>query len=150
MKIRQYVGKSLLFALGSGYEKIWRGFSSSLRKEEVNFLQAVILISMLFEEESEKPVTPSSLADALRTSRGNISHCISALEKGNFLKRAFDPKDARRYQLTLRPEGRRTALRLMKIIDQTESFFEKKFGEKSVQDTIDSISAFEKAYSESL
>jgi len=149
MKIRQYVGKSLLFAICSSYEKIWREFNTTLRKEEVNFLQAVILISMMLEERSEKAITPSSLATVLRTSRGNISHCITALDKRGFLKRAFDPSDARRYRLVLKPEGRRAALRLMKTIDQTESFFEKKFGEKNVQDTIDSISAFEEAYTAS-
>lgn len=147
MKIRQYVRNSLLFAIGSSYEKIWRGFNSSLRKEEVNFLQAVILISMMLEEPGEKALTPSSLADALRTSRGNISHCVSALEKRGFLKRALAPEDARRYRLVLKPEGRRAALRLMKIIDHTENFFEKRFGEKGVQNTIDSMSAFERAYS---
>jgi hypothetical protein len=52
MKIRQYVRKSLLFAIGSSYEKIWREFNSSLGKEDVNFLQSVILISMLFDEQA--------------------------------------------------------------------------------------------------
>jgi DNA-binding MarR family transcriptional regulator len=146
MKIRQYVRKSLLFAICTSYEKIWRDFNASLRKEQINFLQAVILISMMFEEQNKKVVTPSALADALRTSRGNVSHCISALEKRGFLKRSFDPDDARRYRLLIKPDGRKTALRLMKVIDQTENFFEKRFGEKHVQDTIDSISAFEKAY----
>jgi hypothetical protein len=35
----------------------------------------------------------------------------------------------------------------MKVIDQTENFFEKRFGEKKIQETIDLMAAFETAYS---
>ena len=150
LKIQQYVSKSLIFAIGTSYDAIWRDFSKRLRKENCGFLHAVILISLVFEEDRGQAVTPSQLAQTFKTSRGNISHCISYLEKKQFLRRALDPQDARSYRLTLTPPGRRTAMRLVKVIDDLEGFFESKFGASEILSAVALISGFERAYRERL
>lgn len=144
MKIQQYVRNSLILAIGSNYDTVWRDLNSKLKKENCNLLQAVILISIFFEQTDS--VTPSDLAAIFRTSRGNVSHCISHLEKRGFMKRSLDEKDARSYRLILKPEGKKVALRLIKIIDDLESHFERQLGKQAVQTTIDNMNAIEVAY----
>ncbi len=137
MKIQKYVEKSLLFAIGTSYDAIWRNLNTQLKKEECNFLQAMILISLFFEE--SETVTPSRLADTFYTSRGNLSHCVTYLEKRGWVKRQLDEKDARSYQVILKPEGRKVATRLIKVIDRIEDFFEDSFGKQPLSSTITSL-----------
>src|SRR5215210_7360580 len=121
MKIQQYINSSLILAIGSNYDTVWRDLNAQLKQEHCNLLQAVILISIFFEQ-SER-VTPSELAAIFRTTRGNVSHCISHLERRGFLKRVLDQQDARSYRLVIRPEGKKTAVRLIKIIHDLENHF---------------------------
>ena len=144
MKITQYVNNSLLLAIGSGYDTVWRDLNLRLKKEDCNLLQALILISIFFEQSDA--VNPSGLAEIFRTTRGNISHCVSHLERRGFLKRALDEGDARRYRLLIKPEGRKTALRLMRVIDELENYFEKQLGKQGVQSTIENITTISAAY----
>ncbi|MEW6055348.1 MAG: MarR family transcriptional regulator [Bdellovibrionota bacterium] len=137
MKIEQYIKRSLLLAIGSSYDSVWRDLNSKLQKEDCNLLQAVILISIFFEP--SETVTPSNLAAIFRTTRGNVSHCISHLERKGFVKRQLDQGDARKYRLALKLEGKRAALRLMKTIDSFEDYFEDQLGKQSVSKLIESL-----------
>lgn len=144
MKIQQYVSNSLILAIGSNYDTVWRDLNLRLKKERCNLLQAVILISIFFEE--RETVTPSRLAQCFRTSRGNISHSVSHLEREGFLKRTLDAGDARSYKLVLKPEGKKAALRLIRIMDDLEGYFERQLGTQAVQATITSMNAVQAAY----
>jgi DNA-binding MarR family transcriptional regulator len=144
MKIKNYVQNSLLLAIGTSYDTIWRDLNFKLKEENCNLLQAVILISLFFEESDS--VTPSVLADIFHTTRGNVSHCISHLEKRGWIKRQLDEKDARSYRLILKAEGKKAATRLIKIIDEIETFFENDFGKQNVRSTISSLWRIEEAY----
>jgi DNA-binding MarR family transcriptional regulator len=137
MKIKQYIQRSLLLAIGTSYDTVWKELNTRLRKEECNLLQAIILISIFFEP--SETVTPSTLAEIFRTTRGNISHCLSHLEKKGFIKRQLDSSDARKYRLTLTPEGKKLALKLMKMIDAFEDTFEKRIGKQNVHKLIETL-----------
>ena len=82
-------------------------------------------------------MTPSTLAEIFRTTRGNISHCLSHLEKKGFISRLLDRSDARKYRLLLTPEGKKLALKLMKMIDGFEDLFEKRIGKQKVTSLIE-------------
>jgi DNA-binding MarR family transcriptional regulator len=144
MKIKSYVQNSLLLAIGTSYDTIWRDLNFKLKKEDCNLLQAVILISLFFEESDS--VTPSVLAEIFHTTRGNVSHCISHLEKRGWIKRQLDEKDARSYRLILKAEGKKAATRLIKIIDDIETFFEIDFGKQNVRNTISALWRIEETY----
>lgn len=147
MKIKNYVQNSLLLAIGTSYDTVWRDLNYKLRAESCNFLQAVILISIFFEDSGA--VTPSALAEIFHTTRGNVSHCISHLEKQGWIKRQLDDNDARSYRLVLKAEGKKTATRLIKIIDGIESFFEEDLGKQNVQDAIKTLWKVEESYHKS-
>ena len=144
LKINQYVEKSLLFAIGSSYATIWRKLNVQLKSEQCNLLQAVILISVFFEKSSQ--VTPSMLARSFHTSPGNVSHCISHLEKKGFLKRSLSEYDARSYELHIKPEGKKVAVRLIKMIDECEQFFECHTGKQKLAQMVDQLYEIETAY----
>lgn len=144
MKIHQYVQNSLLLAINSGYGTIWRDLNSKLKDENCNLLQALILISIFFEP--AETVIPSKLAQVLNATRGNISHNISDLEKKGYLKRALDERDARSYRLVLQPEGKKTAVKLIKVVDELEKYFENRFGKETINEMIRCIGLLEVAY----
>ena len=144
MKIEKFVQNSLLLAIGSSYDTILRGLNSKLKQENCNLMQALILISLFFEKNDT--VSPSQLAEILGTTRGNISHGVSHLEKRRLLRRKLNEKDARSYQLILRPDGRRLAVKLIQTIDSVENYFEQKFGAQEVRGTVQRIARFRAAY----
>jgi DNA-binding MarR family transcriptional regulator len=80
-------------------------------EDDLSFAEGLILTAILFEE--PRPIKPSQLADTFGTTRGNISHSLSSLEGRGFLQRRIDPGDARAYQVTLRPSGKKCALRVV-------------------------------------
>jgi DNA-binding MarR family transcriptional regulator len=144
MQIQEYVGRSLLFAIAKSYDEIWRDFNSRLRREHCNFLEAMILISLFFEPQGR--ARPSKLASVFGTSRANLSHGITRLEKLGLLQRALVAGDARGYELRLKPEGKKVALRLIDSIDRLEKHFETEIGSKEVERTIVQISALPDIY----
>jgi DNA-binding MarR family transcriptional regulator len=134
MRIQEYVGRSLLFAIATSYDSIWRDFNARLRKERCNFLEGMILIALFFEPDAK--ARPSKLAFVFGTSRANLSHGITKLEKSGFLQRTLANGDARGYELRLKSEGRRVALRLIDSIDRLEEQFESDLGSKEVERVI--------------
>lgn len=126
MKISKYLEQSPVFAINAAYEALIPNFNKRLKKEEVNLLQGLVLTALFFEEAED--LTPSALAEILKTTRGNMSHILSYLEYRGWVKRKLDPQDARKFYIELRPEGRRKALGLIKIYDQIQSLFENELG----------------------
>ena len=101
-----------------------------LAPDRLSFLEGLTLAALFFE--SPRPVKPSQLAETFATTRGNVSHCISSLEARGLLKRRIDPEDARAYQLTLRPQGRRAALRVIAELDKLQKVFENEVGKAAL------------------
>jgi DNA-binding MarR family transcriptional regulator len=144
MKIEKFIDGSLILAIGANYDTVWRDLNAKLKDENCNLLQAIILISLFFEQSED--VTPSTLASVLGTTRGNVSHCVSHLERNGYLRRALNDDDARSYRLIMKPEGKKVAVRLIKIIDGLESYFEERLGKQIVQSTISTMTSIRQAY----
>jgi DNA-binding MarR family transcriptional regulator len=126
MKIEAFLKESPLFEITWAARKFEAHLAGQLCGEKVNFLEALILISLLLE----RPLTvgPSQLAETFATSRGNVSHCISSLEAKGLVGRAIDPKDARAYRLSVKPPGKKAAMQLISSLDRMQKQFEKTVG----------------------
>ena len=102
----------------------------ALLPDALSFLEGLVLAALFFE--SPAPVKPSQLAQSFDTTRGNISHCVSSLEAKGLLQRKIDANDARAYLLTLKPQGRRCALRVISAFDRLQKEFETKIGREDL------------------
>ena len=116
-----------------------------LATDGLSFLEGLVLAAMFFEVPS--PVKPSQLADTFGTTRGNVSHCISSLEAKGLLQRKIDPEDARAYQLTLKPHGKKCALRVISAFDKLQKEFEDEVGETVLSDMLKAIRKLEALFS---
>jgi DNA-binding MarR family transcriptional regulator len=126
MKIKKYLEQSPLFIIQLAYENIVSNLNRELKSENLNLLQAFVLTALFFEDRED--VTPSQLADLFQTTRGNISHIISHLEAYGWVKRSVNKSDARHFHLTLKAEGRKKTLNLIKIFDRIQDRFENEIG----------------------
>ena len=109
--------------------------------DDLGFMDGLVLAAMYFE--APRPIKPSQLADAFATTRGNISHAISSLEAKGLLQRKIDPSDARGYLLTLKPTGKRCALRVIAAFDKMQKGFEGEVGTTVLANALNVIRALE-------
>lgn len=144
MKIEAYLRQSPLFEISRAARKFESHLAQHLG-EGLGLLEALVLVSVFFE----KPltVTPSCLAEAFSTTRGNISHCISSLEAKGLLGRKIDPQDARAYRLLLKPAGKRLAMQLIRTLDRMQSGFERAVGTKELEAALKAVRQVEEACS---
>lgn len=145
MKIEKYLSASPIFAISVAHERIISDVNRRLGKEEVNILQGLILVALVFEESPE--VTPSMLAKEFQTSRANISHAISHLEYLGLVKRGVSASDARKLHISIKPEGKKKALRLIKFYDRLQDLFEESTGAQQCRKTVEGLRGFLSAYS---
>lgn len=92
----------------------------------LGFMEGLLIAAIFFE--APNPTKPSHLADTFATTRGNVSHVIASLEAKDLVQRKIDPSDARGYLLTLKPAGKKCALRVIAAFDRMQQGFEKKIG----------------------
>ncbi len=146
MKIETFLRQSPLFEISWAARQVEAHLTRQLGRGEVSFLEALVLVSIVFE----KPLTvsPSRLAEAFSTTRGNISHCISSLEAKGLLARRIDPQDARAYQLTLKPQGKKIAMHLVRALDHMQTCFEKNIGSEKLGTAIKVIRQVEQICSQ--
>lgn len=137
MKIKKYLQQSPIFALNDAYEMVIPKINRQMKSDRLNLLQGLVLTALLFEERSD--LNPSHLADIFQTSRGNMSHILSDLEYRGYVQRVVDEKDARRFKIELKPEGKKKALSLIKFYDQLQNLFEKNLGVQHCQKTVDGL-----------
>jgi len=112
-----------------------------LRDDGLSFLEGLTLAAVFFE--APKTIKPSQLAEAFGTTRGNVSHCVSSLEAKGFLQRRIDPEDARAYLLTLKPQGKRCALRVIAALDKLQREFEAEIGKAALGEMIRTLRKLE-------
>jgi DNA-binding MarR family transcriptional regulator len=115
-----------------------------LRSGNISFLEALVLVSILFEE--PKAIKPSELADTLGVTRGNISHCISTLEAKGMVRRRIDPADARAIHVSIRSEGRTHAMRVVRALDRLQKDFERHVGASELQAALSVIGKVERLF----
>jgi DNA-binding MarR family transcriptional regulator len=72
-----------------------------------------------------------------------VSHCVSSLEAKGLLQRKIDPEDARAFLLTLKPPGKRCALRVIAAFDKLQKEFEDEIGKTALSEMLKAIRKLE-------
>lgn len=122
MRIESFLRLSPVFQISVSARRLDRWLTRILRPEGVNFFEALMLAAIFFEK--KRGVKPSELATTLQTTRGHVSQCISSLEAKGLVRRRIDPEDARGFQLTLLPAGRKRAARVVGVLDRMQGQYE--------------------------
>jgi len=130
-----------MFAVNRAARRFESLTSQVLAPDGLGFLEGLVLAAMFFE--APRPVKPSQLAEAFGTTRGNVSHCVSSLEAKGFLQRRIDPEDARAYQLALKPQGKKCALRVIGAFDRLQKEFEQEIGKTALSEMLKAIRQLE-------
>jgi DNA-binding MarR family transcriptional regulator len=141
MRIDAFLRESPMFAVNRAARRFESHAAKVLAGDRLGFLEGLTLAAIFFE--SPQPVKPSLLAETFGTTRGNLSHCVSSLEAKGLLQRKIDPKDARAYQLSLKPQGKKCALRVISAFDRLQKEFENEVGKASLSDMLKAIRKLE-------
>ena len=141
MRIDVFLQESPMFAANRAARRFEALTAQVLGEDSLSFLEGLVLAAMFFE--APRAVKPSQLAETFGTTRGNVSHCVSSLEGRGLLQRKIDPEDARAYQLTLKPQGKRCALRVIGAFDKLQKEFEEEIGKKALSEMLKAIRKLE-------
>ena len=134
MRIDAYLRESPLFAVGRAARRLDAMACAALEADDLSLLEGLLLAALFFE--APRPVKPSQLAEAFETTRGHISQCLSSLEAKGLLQRQIDPSDARVFLLALKPQGKRTAQRVIAAFDRLQKAFEHTLGKSDLKETL--------------
>jgi DNA-binding MarR family transcriptional regulator len=75
-----------------------------------------------------------------------VSHCVASLEAKGLLQRKIDPTDARAYHLSLKPQGKKCALRVVSAFERLQRGFEREVGKPAMSEMLQSIRQLEAAF----
>jgi DNA-binding MarR family transcriptional regulator len=121
MRIESFLDQSPVFQAGRAARRMESAFNAVLKLEGLTLSESLMLAAIFLEK---KRVRPSELARTFDTTRGNVSHTVSALEAKRLIRRRIDPEDARGFLLELEPAGRKRAARVAAILDRLQSHLE--------------------------
>jgi DNA-binding MarR family transcriptional regulator len=141
MRIDAFLNESPMFAVNRAARRFESLAGQALGADSLNFLEGMVLAAMFFE--APRRVMPSQLAETFGTTRGNVSHCISSLEAKGLLQRKIDPEDARAYQLTLKPQGKKCAVRVIGVFDKLQKEFEREVGKTALGEMLKNLRKLE-------
>lgn len=108
-----------------------------LSGDKIGFLEALVLASLFFEAPCH--VKPSELASTFGVTRGSVSHCLTSLEAKGLVQRKIDAEDARVYLLSLKPQGKRCALRVIAALDRLQRAFEDELGKAALGEMLGAL-----------
>jgi DNA-binding MarR family transcriptional regulator len=137
MKINSYTQQSPIFLAYNFHNSIQSFYARSLKEHDVNFVQALILLTLYFEGKSK--ITPMSLVKNLSISKSSISQALSSLEQAGWLKRKMDEEDARSLSLVLTADGKKHANKLIPIFHGIERAIEGKLGKEKIKELCGSL-----------
>jgi DNA-binding MarR family transcriptional regulator len=141
MRIDAFLHESPMFAAKRAARRFESLANHAFAADSLNFLEGLVLAAMFFE--APEPVKPSRLAETFGTTRGNVSHCIFSLEAKGLLQRRISPDDARVYQLTLKPQGRKCAVRVIGAFDRLQKEFEQRIGKTALREMLQNLRKLE-------
>jgi len=141
MRIDAFLQQSPMFAVNRAARRFESLTTQVLAADGLGFLEGLILAAIFFE--APRPVKPSQLAEIFGTTRGNVSHSVSSLECNGLLMRKIDPEDARAYLLTLKPQGKRCAVRVIGVFDKLQNEFEQEIGKSALAEMLKSLRKLE-------
>ncbi len=123
-----------MFAVSRAAKRFEGLATRALAGDRLGFLEGLTLAALFFE--APRLVKPSQLAETFGTTRGNVSHCITSLEAKGLLQRRIDPEDARAYHLSLKPQGKRCAVRVIAAFDKLQREFEGEIGKNALAEML--------------
>jgi DNA-binding MarR family transcriptional regulator len=141
MRIDAFLRESPMFAVNRAARRFESLAGEVLKDDGLSFLEGLTLAAVFFE--SPKTIKPSQLAEAFGTTRGNVSHCVSSLEAKGLLQRKIDPDDARAYQLALKQQGKRCAMRVIAALDRLQREFEAEIGKGALGEMLKTLRRLE-------
>lgn len=141
MRIDAFLRESPMFAVNRAARRFESVAAQALAADNLGFLEGLVLAAMFFE--APRLVKPSQLAETFSTTRGNVSHCVSSLEAKGLLQRKIDPEDARVYLLTLKPHGKKCAMRVIGAFDKLQKEFEREIGKSILNDMLKALRKIE-------
>jgi DNA-binding MarR family transcriptional regulator len=141
MRIDAFLQESPMFAVSRASRRFESLAVRALSGDDLSFLEGLTLAALFFE--APRLVKPSHLAETFSTTRGTVSHCISSLEAKGLLQRKIDPEDARAYQLSLKPQGKKCALRVIATFDKLQKEFENEISKTALGEMLKSIRKLE-------
>ena len=141
MRIYAFLQESPMFTVSRAARRFEALGARALAGDDLGFLEGLVLAALFFE--APRLVKPSQLAETFGTTRGNVSHCISSLEAKGLLQRKIDPEDARAYQLALKPQGKRCAVRVIAILDKLQNEFESEIGKPALNEMLTALRKLE-------
>lgn len=137
MRIDAFLQQSPMFAVSRAARHLESAAARALADCGLGFFEALVLSGLFFE--APRQVKPSELAATFATTRGCVSHCVTSLEAKGLVQRSIDPTDARVFLLTLKPQGKRVALRAIAALDDLQKRFEDGMGKTALGETIGGI-----------
>ncbi len=141
MRIDAFLEQSPMFAVNRAARRFESLTAQVLAADNLSFLEGLVLAAMFFE--APRLIKPSQLAETFGTTRGNVSHCVSSLEAKELLQRKIDPEDARAYLLTLRPQGKKCAVRVIGVFDKLQKEFEHEIGKSTLAEMLKNMRKLE-------
>ena len=141
MRIDTFLNESPMFAVNRAARRFESLAAQVFTADNLNFLEGLVLAALFFE--AERTVKPSELAETFATTRGNISHCVSSLEAKGLLQRKIDPEDARAFLLTLKPQGKKCAVRVIGAFDKLQREFEQETGKTALGEMLKNLRRLE-------
>jgi DNA-binding MarR family transcriptional regulator len=141
MRISAFLHESPMFAVSRAARRFEALAARALADDDLSFLEGLTLAALFFE--APKLVKPSHLAETFGTTRGTVSHCLSSLEAKGYLQRKIDTEDARAFLLALKPQGKRTALRVISTFDRLQKEFESEIGKAALGEMLKAIRKLE-------
>ena len=144
MRIDAFLQESPMFAVSRAARRFEGLAARALAGDKLSFLEGLTLAALFFE--APRAVKPSQLAETFGTTRGNVSHCLSSLEAKGLLQRKIDPEDARAYLLSLKPQGKRCALRVIAALDKLQKEFEEEVGKSALSEMLKTVRKLESVF----
>lgn len=141
MRIEAFLRVSPMFTVKRAARRFDALAAQAFAADDLGFMEGLVLTAIFFE--APRPIKPSQLADTFEITRSNISHAVSSLEAKGLVQRKIDPSDARGYLLTLKPQGKKCALRMIAAFDKMQQRFEQKVGRTALANALDTIRALE-------
>jgi DNA-binding MarR family transcriptional regulator len=141
MRIDAFLRESPMFAVNRAARRFESLTAQVLAADNLGFLEGLVLAAVFFE--APRLIKPSQLAETFGTTRGNVSHCVSSLEAMGLIQRKIDPEDARAYQLTLKPQGKKCAVRVIGVFDKLQKEFEREVGKTALGEMLRNLRKLE-------
>lgn len=141
MRIDAFLRESPMFAVNRAARRFEALAAEVLAEDALGFLEGLTLAAIFFE--APGAIKPSQLAETFGTTRGNVSHCVSSLEAKGLVQRKIDPADARAYQLALKPQGKRCAMRVIAAFDRLQKEFEAEVGKTALGEMLRTLRKLE-------